>query len=86
MKSEIPLLLSRSAMKKAGVRLDLQDDKVNVFGQDIDLKLTESGHCCIELEIGKSIPRETRSREIVTEINALGYDKTGRERNIVRRE
>lgn len=78
-KSEIPLLLSRSAMKKAGVRLDLQDGKVNIFGQDIDLKLTESGHCCIELEIGKSIPRETRSREIVTENNALGYRQAERE-------
>ena len=37
--SEIPLLLSRSQMKNAQMKLDLQDDKANIFGQDVDLEI-----------------------------------------------
>ena len=36
-KSEIPLLLSRNSMKKANTRIDFANDKVNIFGKDIDL-------------------------------------------------
>ena len=51
--SEIPLLLSRSAMKKTQMKLDLHDDKANIFGQDVYLEITASGHCCIKLECEK---------------------------------
>ena len=47
---EVPLLLSRSAMKRAQMKLNFEDDKVNIFGQDVDLETTASGHCCIKLE------------------------------------
>ena len=42
--SDIPLLLSRSAMKSAGVKLDLENDTANIFGKDVMLNLTNSGH------------------------------------------
>ena len=47
--SDIPLLLSRSAMKSAGVKLDLENDKANIFGKDVMLNLTNSGHYCIPI-------------------------------------
>ena len=50
--SEIPLLLSRSAMKNTQMKLD---DKASIFGQDVDLEITASGHCCIKLECENKI-------------------------------
>ena len=48
-KSEIPLLLSRNSMKKANTRIDFANDKVNIFGKDIDLQFTSSGHYAVPL-------------------------------------
>ena len=35
--SDIPLLLSRTAMKEAGVKLDLEKDTAVIMGQDVAL-------------------------------------------------
>ena len=48
-KSDIPLLLSREAMKKAGVKINLKKDTVTIFGEDQVLKITPSGHCCVPI-------------------------------------
>ena len=45
--SDILLLLSRSAMKNARVKLDLEHNRPQIFGQDVALNLTPSGHYCI---------------------------------------
>ena len=47
--SDISLLLSQSAMKKAGVKFDLENDSATVFGKDVALNLTTSGHYCIPI-------------------------------------
>ena len=52
--SDIPLLLSKSAMKKARMRLDLENDTAEIMGVPITLNLTESGHYCVPL-----VPEET---------------------------
>ena len=57
-KSDIPLLLSREAMKKAGVKIDLGKDTVTIFGEDQVLKITSSGHCCVPIGRGVPIARE----------------------------
>ena len=46
--SDIPLLLSRSAMKTIGVKMDLGNDTANIIGKDVALNLATSGHYCIE--------------------------------------
>ena len=56
--SDIPLLLSREAMKKAGVKIDLGKDTVTIFGEDQVLKITSSGHCCVPIGRGVPIGRE----------------------------
>ena len=43
-KSEIPLLLSKERMKKAGKKIDFVKNKVIIFGKEISLLFTSSGH------------------------------------------
>ena len=47
--SDIRLLFSQSAMKKAGVKIDLENDSATIFGKDVALNLTTSGHYCIPI-------------------------------------
>ncbi|XP_077971779.1 uncharacterized protein LOC144425883 [Styela clava] len=45
----IPLLLSKSSLKRAGTVLDMENDVVTIFGITVDLQFTESGHYCIAI-------------------------------------
>ena len=47
--SDIPLLLSKTAMKGAKIKLDLENDKAEILGNTIDLDCTSSGHYCVPL-------------------------------------
>ena len=47
--SDIPLLLSKSAMKRAKVVLDLEHDVVTILGRKVALNETSSGHYCIPI-------------------------------------
>ena len=55
---EIPLLLSKEAMKKAQTQIDFKEDKVNIFGQKVKIYFTSTGHYCIKL---KSKPSDKNS-------------------------
>ena len=48
--AEIPMLLSKGAMKKANAKLDFVHDKIEMFGEQIELKFTSSGHYMIDLK------------------------------------
>ena len=56
--SDIPLLWSRPSMAKAGVVLDLPQDKAKIFGQWTDLNMTSVGHYSIDI-----LPRSAESVE-----------------------
>ena len=56
--SDIPLLLSRGAMKTAGVKMDMENDMANIFGKYVSLNLTTSGHYCIPIDRMEEIPVE----------------------------
>ena len=58
-KSDIPLLLSRSAMKNARVKMVLEHDRSEIFGQDVALNLTSSGHYCIPTDKTETISVKT---------------------------
>lgn len=64
--SDIPLLLSRSTMKKAGVKMDLENDTAIIMGEEIALNLTASGHYCIPVDKTETMP--------VEEINAVNIE------------
>ena len=40
MEYDIPLLLSKEAMKKAKTQTDFQEDKINIFGQKVKIYFT----------------------------------------------
>ena len=46
---DIPLLLSKASLKKAGTVIDLQNDKVMMFNEPIELQFTSTGHYCVNL-------------------------------------
>ena len=47
--SDIPLLLSKSAMKRAGVVIDTVNDTATILGKLVHLNLTSSGHYCVPI-------------------------------------
>ena len=47
--SDIPLLLSKKAMKGMKMKINMEDDTVDVWGKRVDLTTTSSGHYCISL-------------------------------------
>ena len=51
--SDIPLLFSRSSMKKAKMKINFQNDTINAFGQNIPLVTTSRGHFAIPLTPAK---------------------------------
>ena len=57
--SDIPLLLSRTAMKKAAIKLDLENDTAKIMGEDVALNLTSSGHYCIPIDRSEKVPVES---------------------------
>ena len=48
--SDIPLLLSKGSMKEAKEKLDLENDCASIFGRQVDLQCTSSGHYCVPLQ------------------------------------
>ena len=50
MEYDIPLLLSKEAMKKAKTQTDFQEDKINIFDQKVKIYFTSTGHYCIKLK------------------------------------
>ena len=45
--NDIPLLLSKEAMKKAKTYIDFSEDKIIVFDEEAPVKFSTSGHYCI---------------------------------------
>ena len=48
-KENIPLLLSKDSLKKAGTVLDMTNDKAIMFGKDVPLRFSTNGHYAIDI-------------------------------------
>ena len=46
---DLPLLLSKSALKKANAVIDMKKDEATLFGQKMKLEQTSCGHYCVNL-------------------------------------
>ena len=57
--SDIPSLLSRTAMKKAAIKMDLENDTATIMGKEVALNLTTSGHYCIPIDKSEEVPVES---------------------------
>ena len=64
--SDIPLLLSLDTMKRAKIKMDVENDVAEVFGVPVLLNYTSSGHYCI--------PLEKKSDVLVTDVFAVRLD------------
>ena len=53
--SDIPLLLSKDAMKKACMKLDLENDFAEIYGKKVHLNCTSAGHYCIPISDEKDV-------------------------------
>ena len=47
--ADIPLLLSKASLKRAGAILDLNKDEAIMFDQPVQLEFTSSGHYCVDI-------------------------------------
>ena len=66
-KSDIPLLLSKDSMKTAKVKLDLENDSASIFGKDVQLQCTSSGHYCLPIDQINVSVADTSSALIATQ-------------------
>ena len=63
--NDIPLLLSKEAMKKANTVIDFQNDKISMFGKEINLKFTSSGHYAIPINSNSRVAyHDSREKSI----------------------
>ena len=64
---DIPLLLSKSSLKKAGTVLDMENDRAVMFKQQIPLEFTSSGHYCVDIrDNDNTTHRVTGEDEVLT--------------------
>ena len=43
------MLLSKNSVKKANTKINFLNDKVNIFGSEVDLKVTSSGYYAVSI-------------------------------------
>ena len=76
--SVIMVLLSRKAMKKANTNINFMEDKVSMFGEDLDVVVTESGHYALPLNEKSKIIKKNRrwrmcSKSDIESCNSQSY-------------
>ena len=83
--SEIPLLLSKAAMKKAGSKLDFCHDTVTMLGENVKLSFTESGHYCIPTPNKKQLISQNGKDQvkIVLHVSDLSSKGTEEKRKMI---
>ena len=83
--SEIPLLLSKTAMKKAGSKLHSCHDTVTMMGENVKLSFTESGHYCIPISNKKQLISQNGKDQVrvVLHVPDLSYKGTEEKRKMV---
>ena len=75
--ADIPCLLSKAALKRAGTVLKLETDQAEIFGRTIDLESTSSGHYALQiLDVG-----ENHDEVLIAE---LGVDYERKEKEVVK--
>ena len=76
----IPLLLSKKAMKRGEMKINLMNDTASIRGRQIKLECTSSGHYCIPLQDNVIIRK--RKKEIEEIMMTLGENRSDKEKKI----
>ena len=87
-KENIPLLLSKDSLKKAGTVLDMINDKAIMFGKDVPLHFSTNGHYAIDilgentesqdfceqiLVFEKDVPEKTKQKQMIKIHKQFGH-------------
>ena len=83
--NELPLLLSKDAMKKADTT-DFTKDKVKILGQEMDMKFTSSGHYLIPISKSYEVWNEfdeNNSKSMLLSIENISNRTTLREKQSI---
>ena len=67
---DIPLLLSKLSLKRAGTVLDMENDRAVMFKQQIPLEFTSSGHYCVDIR-DDDYTRKPMKDDTILEIRLL---------------
>lgn len=73
-KVDIPFLLSKTSLKKAGTILDMEKDSAVMFKQSIPLEFTSSRHYCVNIR-DKETTKDQSEEEILTVSENMSSDK-----------
>ena len=76
----IPLLLSKKAMKRGEMKINMMNDTASIRGRQIKLKCTSSGHYCIPLQDNVIIRK--KKKEIEEVMMTLGENRSDKEKKI----
>ena len=82
-RADIPLLFSRSSLNKAKAVIDFNNNLINMFGQDIPLLDTDSGHCMVSLKRPLDY-NESSVRRIMQATTFTSDDVTDNKRKILK--
>ena len=73
--SDLPLLLSKSAMKKANVKIDFSNDIVNMLNQKINIVFTASGQYAVPInktgQLVEEFDKRDKDNNVYLSINEL---------------
>ena len=67
---DIPLLLSKKAMKETKVNIDFVNDKIEILGKDLDMHCSTSGHYCIPIYLIDEIDQANKN-DVFLSINEM---------------
>ena len=74
---DIPLLLSKKAMKAAKVNIDFVNDKIEIFDSDLDIICRTSGQYCTPIFSFEHIDHENKS-EVLLSMNDMNSKEENR--------
>ena len=86
--SDLPLLLSKEAMKKGDVKIGFAIDKVSFLNQNVDIVFTSSGHYAIPLSRTEQLldhfDKNNESERVLLTINELSSKSPEKKKKLPR--
>lgn len=73
--ANVPLLLSKTSMKRAGTVLDMENDRAVMFNKPIKLDFTSSGHYCVNITDNNKDNIQKNDQVLATTENAIPKEK-----------
>ena len=74
-KAKIPMLFSKKSMKRANTQMNFKNDSVTMFGQKLNIIITQSGHYGIPLNNKTSILDKAAKNEVKISLNIVSVSK-----------